>query len=127
MRARPSRGRCGILGMAGRRERRSMKQSVIARGLAAGAAVLLAAALLGPARRLEGEAKADEAKPTVASGSGPLCVLKGTYPIPKGNQIFDAASGGRAIANFTGTYIPLKLSDIPADATNGRARLSTTS
>jgi hypothetical protein len=103
-----------------------MKQSVIARGLAGSAAVLLVAAALGPGRRLEGEAKADDARPAVASGGGPLCVLTGTYPIPKGNQIFDAASGGRAIANFTGTYLPLRLSDIPADPTNGRARLSTT-
>ena len=109
-----------------------MKQSVIARGLAGSAAVLLLGAALGRGPRLVGdaierEARADDARPAAPSGGGPLCVLSGTYPLPKGNQIFDAPSGGRAIANFTGTYVPLRLSEIPADATNGRARVSTTS
>jgi hypothetical protein len=104
-----------------------MEQSVIARGLAGGVAVLWLAGALGPATRLEGEAKAADDKTATAGASGPLCELKGSYPIPKGSQIFDAASGGRAIANFTGTFVPLKLRDIPADPASGRARISTTS
>jgi hypothetical protein len=116
-----------------------MKQSVIARGLVGGAAVLLLAGILGQVRGFSAigvgvglgvgvrEAKADEVKPATGGASGPLCVLTGSSALPKGSQIFDAASGGRAIANFTGTFVPLRLSEIPADPVNGRARLSTTS
>lgn len=69
------------------------------------------------------DARADDARPAAAAGS--QCVLKGTHPVAKGTQLFDAASGGRAIASFTGAFVPLQLSDLPADPTVGRARLST--
>jgi hypothetical protein len=52
-------------------------------------------------------------------------VLKGTYPGPKGTSIYDAASGGKALASFTGALQPLSLSDFPADPTAGRARVGT--
>src|SRR5262249_2206705 len=65
----------------------------------------------------------DGRAPTGASVSP--CVLRGAEPVPKGTQLFDAASGGRAIANFTGAKVPLQLSQIPADPTIGRARVST--
>ncbi len=60
-----------------------------------------------------------------AGVTGPACVLKGTFPGPKGTSIFDAVSGGRGIASFTGAVQPMALSDFPADPTAGRARVST--
>src|SRR5690349_8946465 len=104
-----------------------MERSVLARGAAGAAAGMACVALgaaLGGGRGLEGEARADDAK-AAAPVSGPLCVVKGTYPIPKGNQIYDAPTGGRAVANFTGTFVSMQLSDFPADPTQGRVRLST--
>jgi hypothetical protein len=107
--------------------RRAMERSVIARG-AAGAAVVVACAALGPSLGLgpdlEGEARADDAK-AAAPVSGPLCAIKGTHPIPKGTQIFDAPTGGRAVANFTGSFVPMQLSDFPADPTTGRVAIRT--
>jgi hypothetical protein len=43
----------------------------------------------------------------------------------KGTPIYDAASGGRAVASFTGALVPMTMSEIPADPTQGRAKLST--
>jgi hypothetical protein len=81
-------------------------------------------------------AYADESKPgqpgggtpapsQPAGGSGPACVVKGTYPGPKGTSIYDAASGGRAVASFSGGFQPMALSDFPADPSTGRARIAT--
>ena len=65
-------------------------------------------------------------EPPPAGGvTGPTCVLKGSHPVSKGTQIFDAQTGGRAIANFTGAFVTMQMSDIPADPTAGRAKLST--
>ena len=67
-------------------------------------------------------------RPRRAPPSGaPACVLRGTYPGPKGAQIFDAQTGGRAVATFTGAIQPMVLTDLPADPTAGRGRISTTS
>lgn len=63
--------------------------------------------------------------PSAAAGTGPGCVVKGTYPGPKGTSIFDAASGGKAVAGFTGALQAMALSDFPADPTAGRARIAT--
>jgi hypothetical protein len=52
-------------------------------------------------------------------------VIKGTAPVAKGTQIYDAASGGRVIATFTGNHAPLQLSDLPADPVNGKGRVVT--
>jgi hypothetical protein len=73
------------------------------------------------------EAKAADAPAAAQAGSvtGPTCVLKGTAVVPKGTQLFDAASGGRAIANFVGSPVPMQMSEIPADPANGRAKLVT--
>jgi hypothetical protein len=68
------------------------------------------------------EAQAQEAAGGV---TGPSCTLKGSHPVSKGTQLFDAQSGGRAIANFTGATVAMQMSDIPADPTAGRARVST--
>ena len=103
-----------------------MKLSVLARGFSVGALVLMLEAALGQRGGLEPRARADEIKPAAAATTGSLCVLKGTYPITKGTQIFDTATGGRAVASFTGTFVPLQMSEIPADPSNGRARISTT-
>jgi hypothetical protein len=85
------------------------------------------AALLGPDGRGGADARAQDVKPAApaAGVSGPHCVLKGTYPGPKGTSIFDAASGGRAVANFSGALQPMQLSDFPSDPTTGRARIGT--
>jgi len=61
------------------------------------------------------------------SASSAQCVLKGSYPVPKGTQVYDAPSDGHVVANFTGAIAALQLSELPADPTNGRARLSTSS
>jgi hypothetical protein len=77
-----------------------------------------------------GEARADEVKVPVAAtvsagATGPACVLAGTEPVPKGLQIFDAPSGGRVIGSFSGAFASLRLSELPADPTTDRARVST--
>jgi hypothetical protein len=57
--------------------------------------------------------------------TAPGCVLKGTSPVAKSTQLFNAAAGGRVIASFTGNYAPMALSEIPADPANARAKLVT--
>jgi hypothetical protein len=57
--------------------------------------------------------------------AGSSCTLKGNVVVPKGVEVFDAASGGRLIARFTGARLPLALSEVPADAAAGRARVAT--
>jgi hypothetical protein len=80
------------------------------------------------------EARADDAGaplapasplPAPAGVTGPGCVIKGTYAGPKGTSIFEGASGGRAVASFSGALQPMALSDFPADPTTGRARIAT--
>lgn len=90
----------------------------------------LASAGLGLGLGLDGMARADDTPPppvaAPANGvTGLGCALKGTYAAPKGAQIYDAASGGKVLASFTGALEPMTLSDIPADPTTGRARLAT--
>ena len=80
-----------------------------------------ALAALGP-----GAAQADDPPAAAPTGvTGPGCVLKGTFPGPKGTTIHDAPSGGRVVASFTGAAQALSLSDFPADPTVGRARVAT--
>ena len=55
----------------------------------------------------------------------PTCALKGTFPGPRGTAIFDARSGGHAVATFSGAVQALTLDDFPADPTAGRARVRT--
>jgi hypothetical protein len=88
--------------------------------LTAGAAAALVGLAIAPGTR---DARADDASSGGVTGA--QCTLKGTAPVAKGVQIFDAASGGKAIANFTGAFSPLAMSDIPADPTAGRAKFST--
>lgn len=72
------------------------------------------------------EARADTPTAAPAGGvTGSTCLLKGTSVVQKGTQLFDAASGGRAIANFVGSPVPMQMSEIPADPANGRAKLVT--
>jgi hypothetical protein len=92
----------------------------LARG---GALLLFVACFLRGGAPIVPDARADDTK--LAVGSAAVCVLKGTQPVAKGTQLFDAASGGRAIATFTGARLPLQLSAIPADPTAGRGRIST--
>lgn len=102
---------------------------------------LCLAVVLGGTFGLEGrrgapEARADEpaatpaapaapaaAKPDVVAASG--CKIQGTQPGRKGVQIFDAMTGGRVIASFTGALVPMTMSAIPLDPTQARAKLST--
>ena len=91
-----------------------------------GAWVLASVALAwgGPLSPQVGVARADDLK-AGAGVTGPGCVLKGAHAVPRGTQLFDAVSGGRAVATFTGAAQPLALSDFPADPTAGRARATT--
>lgn len=75
----------------------------------------------------EGSARADD--PQVASIGPTLsqCTLKGSQPLAKGTQLHDAVKDGRVIAEFSGAMVPLQLSEIPADPSSGRARLTTSS
>jgi hypothetical protein len=97
-----------------------LARRVIQVGASCGLLALLGSAWPGAAVQ---DARAQDAASTGVTG--PSCVIKGTYPVPKGAQIFDSASGGRTIANFTGAFAPLRISDIPADPSAGRVRLST--
>jgi hypothetical protein len=99
-----------------------MELRSVARALA-GTSLALAIGALAPRG-----ARAQEPKPAPgAGGGGPACVLKGNHPGPKGAQVFDAASGGRAVAAFTGAFVPMALSEIPSDPAAGRARIATSS
>ncbi len=93
-------------------------RSLLVAFVAPSAAFLAFAASLASPR----PAFADDAQPapTVCS-----CVLKGSQPPAKGTQIFDAASNGRAIADFSGAMVPLQISEIPFDPTTGRAKIQT--
>lgn len=107
--------------------------ALLARGARGAAAAALLGALFGagtaPFSSIEGEARADEARPAAPAAAtgitGPGCLLSGTEPVGKGLQIFDASSGGRVIGSFSGTFVSLRLSDFPADPASGRARIST--
>ena len=57
--------------------------------------------------------------------TGPGCVIRGTSPMPKGTAIYDAPTGGRLIATFTGGFAPMSISDIPPDPATQRSKLST--
>jgi hypothetical protein len=99
-----------------------MNARVVAWG-AGGVAVAIAAVWSGGG---EGVAALHAQDANPAPGvTGPTCILKGSHPVTKGTQIFDAPAGGRAIANFTGAFVTMQMSDFPADPTVGRARLST--
>src|SRR5262245_28740027 len=87
-------------------------------GLVALAAAALSLLPVGEGRPV---ARADEA----GGVTGPSCVLRGTSPLAKGTQLFDAPSGGRVIANFSGAFVPMQLRDLAADPTSGRGRLAT--
>ncbi|UQA57912.1 hypothetical protein [Polyangium aurulentum] len=65
------------------------------------------------------------APPPPSGVTGPGCVIRGSSPIAKGTVLYDAPSGGRPIASFTGNYTPMSLSDIPADPSALRAKLVT--
>jgi len=52
------------------------------------------------------------------------CTLKGSLPIPKGTQLFDAHREGRVIGEFTGAVGPLSVT-FPADPSTTRGRAST--
>ncbi|MFT3768172.1 MAG: hypothetical protein QM820_22200 [Minicystis sp.] len=80
----------------------------------------------GALLRADVTARADDTQAPAAAGvSGPGCLVKGTFPVPKGTAIHDAPTAGRAVATFTGAHQAVALSDFPADPTTGRARVST--
>ncbi|XXX78805.1 hypothetical protein WMF30_08510 [Sorangium sp. So ce134] len=117
-----------------------MRSDVLGLGLLALGAVLCGAGL--PGATAVSEARAEPAQVAVSAAqvtgaaaqaagaaapavTGPTCKLKGTAPVSKGARLYDAPSGGRTIANFTGALVPMTLSAIPADPSASRARLST--
>lgn len=57
--------------------------------------------------------------------TGPGCLIKGTYPPPKGTKLFDQSTGGDIVASLSGAYLPMTLSEIPFDPSSVRARLAT--
>jgi hypothetical protein len=78
-----------------------------------------ALSLVGPARA------DDSAGKQTTTSTVSQCTLKGSQPLAKGTQLYDAASGGRLLAEFSGAIVPLQLSEIPADPTTGRAKVAT--
>ena len=77
-------------------------------------------------------ALADDAAPSPAGAprSAPGCVLRGEQPVAKGTALYDAPTGGRVIARFTGARAPLTLTGLPANPTSGEraaVRTSTSS
>ncbi|WP_437318641.1 hypothetical protein [Sorangium sp. So ce385] len=117
-----------------------MRSDVLGLGLLALGGVLCGAGL--PGAPAVSEARAEPAQVAVSAAqatgaavqaagaaapavTGPACKLKGTAPVSKGAKLYDAPSGGRTVANFTGALVPMTLSAIPADPPSGRARLST--
>lgn len=100
-----------------------MRRKLLGMGLGLTAALLGTLGLGG--RSGAPEARADEpaaAAPTVVVSG---CKLTGAQAGKRGAQLFDAVTGGRVVASFTGALVPMTLSDIPLDPTQGRARLST--
>jgi hypothetical protein len=88
-------------------------------------ALLIASGAAGALVR-QPTARADDAGPAPSGAvTGPLCSLQGAAPVAKGTQIFDAATAGHAVAAFTGAVVPLRMTDLPADPTTGRAKLGT--
>lgn len=71
------------------------------------------------------EARAEPPTPGATIEPSKTCVLRGSSPIAKGTQLFDAPSGGRPIATFTGASVPMQMTQIPSDPANGRAKLAT--
>jgi hypothetical protein len=71
----------------------------------------------------------DAAPPSVGPPrAAPGCVLRGEQPVAKGTALYDAPTGGRVIARFTGARAPLTLASLPADPTSGeRAAVRTSS
>lgn len=83
--------------------------------LMAAATLLAAAAWLA-----EPNAHAD-----ASLGSGSQCTIKGMVEMPANLDVYDAASGGAAIARFTGSKTALAISDFPADPNKGRVAVQT--
>ncbi|MBK8255196.1 MAG: hypothetical protein IPK82_21360 [Polyangiaceae bacterium] len=77
----------------------------------------------GPSLSLGADAHADDG--TASASTVSPCVLKGSQPLAKGTQIFDAVKDGHAVAEMTGAVIPLQISEIPADPSQGRAKFQT--
>lgn len=101
--------------------RRRMRRHLVARGAIWVGAVLAGAgslSALGAHGGVVAEALAQ------SSGAAASCTLRGVAPVTKGVELWEAASGGRALARFTGAPIALTVSDVPSDAT-GRARVGT--
>lgn len=107
-----------------------MRFNVVGLGLLAFGAVLAGAGLAATPPVTEAKAQpapapAPAPTPAAPAVSGPGCKVRGTAPVRKGAQLYDAVSGGRTIATFTGALVPMTMTAIPADPASGRARLST--
>ena len=55
----------------------------------------------------------------------PGCSLRGTIPMGKSVEVFDAAVGGNVVARFTGARTPLYVSELPADPKASRTLVAT--
>lgn len=97
--------------------RRSSSRPLALFALAFGAAFCTHGSLASPARADDG---------LVSTGAAlSQCTLKGSQPLAKGTQIHDAVKDGRVIAEMTGAIVPLQVSEIPADPSQGRAKIAT--
>ena len=93
--------------------------------LARGAVFLIAAATAAVVRVGGPGAPVSVAEARADSLTTTGCALRGSAPVTRGAELFDAQTGGRVIAKFTGGVVPLTVSSFPADPTQGRARAST--
>lgn len=64
------------------------------------------------------------AEPT-ASGSGSSCVVLGNAYVQKDAELYDAATNGNKIGQFSGAIAPLKATNFPAETSGGRAQINT--
>ncbi|MDZ4064247.1 MAG: hypothetical protein U1E22_06205, partial [Coriobacteriia bacterium] len=58
-------------------------------------------------------------------GSGPSCVITGDAYVVKDTPIYLEASGGAAVAQFSGARAPLKATRFPKDGSQGRVLINT--
>ncbi len=99
-----------------------MRRDLVARGAIVVGLALGGVVLVGTGRAPVGVVVAEAwAQPSAAA---PSCTLRGTTPMPKGGELWDAAAGGKLLARFTGAPLAATVSDWPADGT-GRARVAT--
>lgn len=102
--------------------------AVMARWIAAAALAAVSMVAAGSSHAQTGK-PAGSAPPSRASSAPasplPGCSLRGTIPMGKSVEVFDAATGGNVVARFTGARTPLYVSELPADPKTSRTLVAT--